>query len=97
MSFYLEGREVVSYGDSWGKAFPAEQIASTKTKCASGLMGQRGGPCRWGRWRTWGEGHLVHHGERSWSHAGHHRDSSFTLRKMGSNCSVLSREMACSD
>lgn len=61
MSFYLEGREVVSHGDSWGKAFPAQQIASTKTKCASGLMGQRGGPCRWGRRRTWGERHLVHH------------------------------------
>lgn len=47
MSFYLEGREVVSHSDSWGKAFLAEQIASAKAKCASGLMGQRGGPCRW--------------------------------------------------
>lgn len=91
----------MSHGDSWGKAFLAEQIASAKAKCASGLMGQRGGPCRWsdalGRQRTWGGGHLVHHGERPWGHAGHHRDSSFTLRKMGSNCSVLSRERACSD
>lgn len=99
--FYLEGREVVNYGESLGKAFLAEQIASAKTKCASGLM-VRGeahvdGVMCWGRQRTWGERHLVHHGERPWGHAGHHRDSSFTLRKMGSNCSVLSREMACSD
>lgn len=44
--FYLEGREVVNYGESLGKAFLAEQIASAKTKCASGLM-VGGGPCGW--------------------------------------------------
>lgn len=45
--FYLKGREVVNHGESLGKAFLAEQIASAKTKCTSGLMGQGGGPCGW--------------------------------------------------
>ena len=45
--FYLKGREVVNHGESLGKAFLAEQKGSAKMKCASGLMGQRGGPCGW--------------------------------------------------
>ena len=38
---------MVNHGESLGKAFLAEQKGSAKMKCASGLMGQRGGPCGW--------------------------------------------------
>ena len=52
----LEGREGVSHGDTWGKAFLAEGTASAKAKCVGGLMGQQGGLHSWsGMWQAGGE------------------------------------------
>lgn len=46
----------MSYGNTWGKAFPAEGTASAKAKCVGGLMGQQGGLRSWsGMWRAMGE------------------------------------------